>query len=255
MPYCPETRQYRSFAASNFQPITRNAGETEGGEESRVVRGMFTTFNQWYELMPGFFERIDPHALDETDMSDTIMQYDHQGPVLARRRNGSLRVGIEPDGGWCEADLSGCQQARDLFESIQNGLVDEMSFGFSIADDGFEWEEDEDGTIRSTITKVARLYDVSAVSIPANPNTSISARSYVDAAIEAQRRSKEIAESDEPVADKPSEDEPANEPVDEPAEEVESTDEPTDETAEQNEQFRAHQRRMRRARAMRLSSI
>ena len=242
MPYCPETRQYRTFAASNFQPVTRDMDDPEDDKDSRVVRGMFTTFNQWYELMPGFFERIDPHALDETDMSDTIMQFDHQGPVLARNRNGSLRVGIEPDGGWCEADLSGCQQARDLYESIQNGLVDEMSFGFSIGDDGFEWEEDEDGTIRSTITKISRLYDVSAVSIPANPNTSISARSYVDAAIEAERKAKELAAESE---------EPADEPADEPAEESEATGEPIEQPSE--EQLRA--RRMRRARAMRLSSI
>lgn len=247
MPFKPDERLYRSFAASNFQPVTRDAGEDEGTNESRVVRGMFTTFNQWYELMPGFFERIDPHALDETDMSDTIMQFDHQGPVLARNRNGSLRVGIAPDGGWCEADLSGCQQARDLYESIQNGLVDEMSFGFSIGDDGFEWEEDEDGAIRSTITKIDRLYDVSAVSIPANPNTSISARSYVDAAIEAERKAKELAaESEEPS------EEPADEQVEE--ESIETVEETVEEQPE-DEQLRAKQRRMRRARAMRLSSL
>lgn len=195
MPFKPTERLYRSFAASNFQPVERDSDE---GGESYVVRGMFTTFNQFYELLPGFYERVDPHALDEADMSDTIMQYDHSGPVMARKRNGSLRIGIDPDGGWCEADLSGCQQARDLYEAIRNGLVVEMSFGFTIADDGFEWEEDDDGTVRSTITKVSRIYDISAVSIPANPNTEISARSYVDAAIEARKKLKESddAESD-----------------------------------------------------------
>lgn len=227
MPFKPDERLYRSFAASNFQPVIRDVDEVEDNKDSWVVRGMFTTFNQWYELMPGFYERIDPRALDETDMSDTIMQFDHQGPVLARNRNGSLRVGIDPEGGWCEADLSGCQQARDLYEAIQNGLVDEMSFGFSIADDGFEWEEDEDGAIRSTITKIARLYDVSAVSIPANPNTSISARSYVDAAIEAKRL------ADERIAA-----------------EQQATEAEQRALAE-----RARSRRMRRARAMRLTNI
>ena len=194
MPYLPESRQYRNFAASNFQPVTRDG---EGDEQSYVVRGHFTTFREEYQLFPDFYESIDEHALDEADMSDVIFQLNHEGITMARQRNNTLRVGIDPDGGWCEADLRGCQQGRDLYEAITNGLIDEMSFGFIIADDGFEWEESEDYVIHSRITKIAKVFDVSAVSIPANPGTDISARSYVDAAIEAKRKKQEIEQANE----------------------------------------------------------
>jgi HK97 family phage prohead protease len=199
MPFKPEERTYRSFAASNFQPVERALDEIDYDdpdkehdyEPSYRVRGAFTTFNDWYELVPGFFERVAPTALDNTDMSDVVMQFNHSGMVLARQRNGSLRLGVGPDDAWCEADLSGCQQARDLFEAISNGLVDEMSFGFIIAEDGFELEEDEDGNYRSTITNVSKIFDISAVDRPANPNTEISARSYAESAIEAREKAAE----------------------------------------------------------------
>lgn len=203
MPYLPNERQYREFAASNFQAVTRDVQYDSDGnqipqEPTYKVRGYFTTFNQEYELYPRIgdwpaeYEQIDSHALDGIDTSDTIMQFDHRGAVMARTRNGSLTIGTDEHGGWCEADLSGCQQARDLYEAIQNGLVDEMSFGFMIADDddgkGTTFTRDEQGDYHTTITRIARLYDVSAVSAPANPNTDIHTRSAIGSEIEAERK-------------------------------------------------------------------
>lgn len=198
MPYKPDSRNYRSFAASNFQPVTRDA---EDDSPSYVVRGHYTVFDNEYELVPGFFESVDSRALDNMDTSDVIFQFDHAGAPMARLRNGSLKLGVDETGGWCEADLSGSQLGRDTFEAIRNGLIDRMSFGFTIADDGFEWDEDDDGNIHSRITEIKRLYDVSAVSMPANEGTDISARSYVDAAIEAKAKLEEeqrkVAEAEE----------------------------------------------------------
>lgn len=187
MPYLPNDRQYRTFAADNFRAI-----EGDGDKDSYVVRGYFTVFEMEYDLGGDFYETVDSRALDDANMKDVIFQLNHDGAPLARQRNGSLKVGVDSHGGWCEADLGGCREGRDLYESIKNGLVVEMSFGFTIADDGFEWEEGEDGSIHSRITHVNRVYDVSAVSIPANPNTSISARSYLDGAIEARRKQQEV---------------------------------------------------------------
>lgn len=189
MPFKPNERQYRDFSVSNFAVVNREG--QEGSEPSFVVRGHYTVFGVEYELFPDFFECIDERALDETDMSDVIFQIDHDGPPLARLRNKTMRLGIDEVGGWVEADLSGSQRGREVYESIQNGLIDRMSFGFTIADGGFEWTEDEDGTIHSRITKIARLYDASCVTWPANDATDISARSYVEAAIEA--RDKQLA--------------------------------------------------------------
>ena len=204
MPYLPEIRTYRSFSASNFQPIVESLPDIDNAEQERSaeptykVRGYASTFNEEYELYPRVgdwpaeYEQIDPHAFDGVDTSDTIMQFDHNGPVMARTRNGSLQIGVDQHGLWCEAFLGGCQQGRDLFEAIQNGLVDEMSFGFMIADDddgrGTTTLRDEQGDYHTTITRISRLYDVSAVSIPANPGTEIHARSAVKATIEADRK-------------------------------------------------------------------
>ena len=210
MPYKPYERQYRSFAASNFKQIETSLPEIDDEEKTAEpnykVRGYFTTFNEEYTLYertkywPAEYEQIDPHALDECDMSDVIMQYDHNGHVLARQRNGSLVIGTDSHGAWCEADLSGCQQARDLYESISNGLVVEMSFGFVIDSnddgDGYTTLKDENGDYHTTITRIRRIYDCSAVSIPANPGTDISEmrkRSYLAATIEADMKAAEEA--------------------------------------------------------------
>lgn len=197
MPFKPAERQYRSFAASNFNAVENS----ESNDPSYRVKGYFTTFNEEYCLYertnywPAEYEQIDPHALDNADMSDVIFQLNHEGAPLSRQRNGSLKIGIDSHGAWCEADLGGCQQGRDLFESIQNGLIDEMSFGFIIASDeegeGYTYTRDEAGDYHTTITRIAKVFDCSAVGFGANPYTEISEmrkRSYLAATIEADRK-------------------------------------------------------------------
>lgn len=208
MPYLPDVRQYRSFAATNFRAL-----DNDGDEPSYRVKGYYTTFSQEYTLYerskywPAEYEQIDPHALDDADMSDVIFQENHADSPLARLRNGSLTLGSDEHGAWCEAYLGGCQRGRDLFESIQNGLVVEMSFGFTIASDdggeGYTTFKDEEGDYHTTITRISKVFDVSAVSIPANPNTDISEmrkRSYLAATIEADRKAAEEASAAEEQA-------------------------------------------------------
>lgn len=181
MAYKPNQREYRDFSAAGFA----SAEPQEGGEQSYIVEGYATTFDDAYELMPGMFEVIDRHALDGADMSDVIGQYNHDGMVLARQSNGTLAIMPDDHGLYCRMDLGGTAQGRDLHEAIKNGLVTQMSWGFTIADDGWDYDP---ATRTSTITKVAKVYDVSAVSIPANDGTEIKARSYLDGVIEAERQ-------------------------------------------------------------------
>jgi len=151
------------------------------------VEGYATTFNKPYLLYEWdgvqYFEQIDRHALDGADLSDVIMQYDHQGKVLARLSNGTL--GIEPDdnGLFIYADLSKSAAAKELYEEIRNGLVTKMSWAFTVAEDEYNRE-----THTRTIKKIKKVYDVSAVSIPANGDTDISARSWLDGVIDAEKR-------------------------------------------------------------------
>lgn len=151
------------------------------------VEGFATTFNKPYLLFEvdgiKYYEEIDRHALDEADLSDVIMQYDHQGKVLARISNGTL--GLEPTekGLFIYADLSKSQAAKELYEEIRNGLITKMSWAFTVAEDRYDRE-----TRTRTILKIKKVYDVSAVSIPANSDTEISARSWLNGVIEAERR-------------------------------------------------------------------
>ena len=176
----------------------------QGSDDSMIVQGHFTTFNEQYLLYKcgiyTVYEQIDRHAFDECDMSDVIMQFDHRGRVYARNRNNTLEISFDDVGGVARADLSKASEGEGLYNDIKNGLVDRMSFAFTVDEEKREVTEDyETGniTILRTITKIGKLYDVSAVSIPANDGTDISARSFVDGVIEeleAERLSAEKRE-------------------------------------------------------------
>lgn len=199
MPYSPATRQYRDFSASNFSLEKRDAA-IDGDNQNYTISGYFTTFRSEYPLAPDFYESIDPHAFDECDMSDVIMQVNHDGFVYARTRNKSLQITFDDHGGHCVADLSGTKQGReDLYEAITNGLIDRMSFGFTIED--YEWDEDDDGVIHTRITKIAKLYDVAVIcGFPANEGTEVHARDYAQAAIDAKHEADRIKAEQERAA-------------------------------------------------------
>lgn len=159
-------------------------------DSEHYVEGYATTFEP-YELYEidgvKYYEQIDRNAFDGADMSDVIMQYDHNGRVMARLSNKTLGIEIDNQGLFVYADLSKSDASRGLFEDINTGLVTKMSWAFTIADDAYDRES------RTRIIKrVNKVYDVSAVSIPANDGTAISARSFFDGVIEEER--KEFAE-------------------------------------------------------------
>ena len=175
-------REYRSMTMS----VASN--EDDG---SMVVEGYATTFNQPYTLYSERYykviEQIAPTAFDECDMSDVIMQYDHTGRVFARNRNGTLHLATDSIGLKVTAELGGTDIGRQLYQEIKGGYTDKMSFGFVVGEDKRETVVDHENdveTIIRTITKIKKLYDVSAVSIPANDTTSISARRFADGVIE-----------------------------------------------------------------------
>ncbi len=125
-------------------------------------------------------EVIDSHALDRTDFSDVVLRYNHaEGfTVLARTRNRSLELEKRPDGLYFRAELQPEIQAhRDLFAAVKAGLIDKMSFGFRIADDGDEYDRT---THTRRILNIARIYDLSLVDFPAYEQTFVEARSRLE---------------------------------------------------------------------------
>ena len=128
-------------------------------------------------------ERIDSHAFDNADMSDVIMQYDHAGRVFARTSNGTLSVSVDERGLKVEADLSTTEASRELYDEIASGLVIKMSFAFKVAEEHYD-----SNSHTRVVDKISKVYDVSAVSIPANPDTEIFARSaFFDGVIKRER--------------------------------------------------------------------
>lgn len=163
----------------------------EGEEERMIVEGYACTFGQAYDLYDSadykITEQIDARAFDGCDMSDVIMQYDHEGRVFARNRNNTLALVVDSVGLKITAELGGTDIGRQLYQEIKGGYTDKMSFAFVVAEDKRETLRDHETgkvTVVRTITKIKKLYDVSAVSIPANGMTSISARRFADGVIE-----------------------------------------------------------------------
>lgn len=196
-----EYREYPEFCDERKAEVRM----LEDGQE--VVEGYATTWDEyllWDDGEYRMFERIDPHAYDECDLSDVIFQLNHEGRVFARGSNKTLIVRPDEKGLFNRAYLSGTEAGRQLREEIKGGYLTRMSQGFRVDQEKREIVENrEDGRIdvHRTILKMKKLYDVSVVSLPANDATSISARSISEGfiaeakqerlAIEAQRRKKE----------------------------------------------------------------
>lgn len=176
-------REYRALAA----PLSVQAA-TKRIDTEYYVEGYATTFDKpylLYEFEDGtkFYERIDTHALDGADMSDVIMQYDHEGRVFARQSNKTLLLIPDHKGLLIAADLGKTDLARGLYQDIEAGMITKMSWAFRVQEESYDR-----ATRTRTILKIKKVYDVSAVSIPANGDTEISARSFASRSYEAEKQ-------------------------------------------------------------------
>ena len=201
MPINTKDREYRIINVSDFEVREEQDGK-------KFVEGYATRFGNEYRLyeFEGFEvrESVDRHAFDNADMSDVIMQYDHEGRVFARMSNGTLELNVDDNGLRIRADLGGTEIGRQLYEEIKGGYTTKMSFGFKTRKAERKEERDEETgktTVHRRITEIKKLYDVSAVSLPANDATEISARNIGEGviaevkeeflAVEARKRKKD----------------------------------------------------------------
>lgn len=153
--------------------------------EDYMVEGYATTFNEPYYLYKldngkTVNEMVDADAFKEADMSDVIFQFDHEGKVYARLSNETMALETDEHGLKVRAYLGGTEGGRNLYEEIKGGYINKMSFGFTVAESKIE--PDGKDYLR-TIKRIGKLYDVSAVSIPQNDFTVISARKQCDGVI------------------------------------------------------------------------
>lgn len=161
--------------------------ETE--DKTYIVEGYASTYEP-YKLLTvdgvDYFERIEPTAFDEADLTDVVFRVDHEGRVFARTSAGTLEVWTDEHGLANRTDLSKTQKARELFDDIAAGNYPQMSFAFTVAEDGDHFDK---ATHTRVIDRIAKVFDVSPVSFPANPTTelSVATRDYFDGVIEMEK--------------------------------------------------------------------
>lgn len=174
-------REYRTMALTIPQAVEE--------EKRYTVEGYASTFDPYVLLTidgVDYKERIEPTAFDGADLSDVVFRVDHAGSVYARSSAGTVEVWPDEHGLATRANLGKTQKARELFADIEAGNYPQMSFAFVVAEDGDYFDRK---THTRVITRIAKVFDVSPVSFPANPNTelSVSTRDYFDGVIEAEK--------------------------------------------------------------------
>lgn len=156
-----------------FDAQTREVQNVESEPSELWVEGYAVRFNSPTVLFEcggnEYKEQIDRNAFSECDMSDVIFNYNHSGKIVARTKNKTLEITVNDDGVFIRARLDGTEEGRKLYDEISKGYIDKMSFQFTVKEQSYNSEKR-----MWTIYKVKRLYDVSAVDIPAYDDTSIS---------------------------------------------------------------------------------
>ena len=158
---------------------------TDGDEPSFLVEGYASTFEP-YKLIEidgeDYNERIEPTAFDGADLSDVVYRIDHEGKVYARSSAGTVKLDIDEHGLHQITDLSRTRAAREHYEDIVAGNYPQMSFAFTVAEDHYDAE-----SRTRIIDRIAKVFDISAVSFPANPTTELHVRDYFNGVIEAEK--------------------------------------------------------------------
>lgn len=161
----------------NIDLIELRMVEDEG--QKPKIRGYAAVFNKLSEDLGGFKEKIDPGTFKKSIEKDDIRAlFNHDANyILGRNKAGTLTLTEDEKGLNIEIDPPDTQYARDLQESIKRGDINQMSFGFVVINDSWDFEKGKEA-IRTL--KEVRLFDVSPVTYPAYPQTSVKIRSYIE---------------------------------------------------------------------------
>jgi len=153
------------------------------------LRGYAAVFNEASVPMP-FIETIAPGAFRKTlsETPDVRLLINHEGLPLARTKNGTLTLTEDDRGLYMDATIADTSEGRDLYKLVERGDVDQMSFAFRV----IRQKYNEDRSQR-TLTEVSLADgDVSVVTYPAYPTTSVEAREALRKAIDAVKEGREV---------------------------------------------------------------
>ena len=185
-------RQYRSAVLPFSVAEQSKRFETDFYVEGFAAR--YEPYKLYEDEGGAIYEAFERSAFAETDFSDVIFQYNHEGRVFARTSNKTLLVEPDNHGLFQAADLKLTDASRSIYQDIETKLITKMSWAFLPDEKTLEYDRENRTIIHHKIPKV---FDVSAVSYPANSGTEINARSFCDGVIakrleEFQKRSQQI---------------------------------------------------------------
>lgn len=157
-------------------------------DENMTIEGYAVVFNS-PATHAGYTEVVDRNAFNGCDMKDVCMKYNHVDSflILARTRNQSLQLNIDDKGLKIRATLIDTTQNRDIYKMVQAGLLDKMSFAFTVDKEEYDYD-----THTRTILHIDKLYDVSVVDVPFYDSTEVYARSKEDYIKEKQSKDLEL---------------------------------------------------------------
>ena len=174
----PNQEELRTAYGENVETRTMELRAADSDGDLMVLEGFAANFEQETDL--GYFkEKIARGAFEGRMEDDVRYLLNHKGVPMARTSNGTLELEVREEGLYTRAVLNDTQQSKDVYKAVKRGDITSMSFAFTIAED----EIDVEKNLR-TVTKVKKLYDVSAVTYPAYPTTSIKARDAFSAKLE-----------------------------------------------------------------------
>lgn len=178
--------KFKNNSQMRYMPIFGVNSENKLIDTNYYIEGYAARYEPYVLFNDGeydYYEQFDRSCFANCDMTDVIFLYDHAGKVLARLSNNTLIIEPRDEGLFFAADLGKTEAARTLYDEICAGMVTKMSWRFVIGDYDFNPK-----TRTFTHHTVKKIYDVSAVSIPANNDTEINARSWADGVISLRAR-------------------------------------------------------------------
>jgi len=168
----------------------RNIEARQADDGTMRMAGYAAVFNEASLPLP-FIEKIAPGAFTKTlqETPDVRLLANHEGLPMARTKNGTMRLYEDETGLYFEAELANTQEARDLYTLVERGDVDQMSFAFRVIRQN--WSKDR---TERTLTEVSLADgDVSIVTYPAYPATSVEAREAIKRAILQIKEGREVS--------------------------------------------------------------
>ena len=150
--------------------------ELRAKPESRTIFGTATVFNSAYD-MGWYDEEMSAESLNEADMKDVVALFNHDmNMVLARTSSGTLKLNLTGDAMEYEFEAPNTTLGNDLLEMVKRGDVYQSSFAFTVETE--DWQERKGMKPKRVIRSIKKVYDVSPVTYPANPDTMVAKRSY-----------------------------------------------------------------------------